>query len=180
MSAIRYSDYRTGKITYDPLPDPDPVWDGGAGPVEVRYLTPDELAAIRALDAPAPAPRIRKVTGVLSQTEIDRRRTQQKAEAAARTEARRIAARDAKRAEREAIRASRQPRDARGGAASMRKVEDAAVIDALRATHGNRQAASRLVGVANPTLCQRVEVMRRYGLLPADVDGMLTYRRRAA
>jgi hypothetical protein len=74
MSAIRYSDYRTGKITYDPLPSPDPVWDGGAGPVEVRYLTPDELAAIRALDVPAAPPPMLPIRGIMSRAEIDARR----------------------------------------------------------------------------------------------------------
>jgi hypothetical protein len=74
VSAQRLSDYRTGRVTLVQFPQQEPAWDGGAGDVEVRYLTPDELAAIRASDALFAPPPMLPIRGIMSRAEIDARR----------------------------------------------------------------------------------------------------------
>lgn len=178
MSALRISDYRDGSVRLVPL-DVEPVYDWTLGDVERRFLGPDELALIRERDTPTHAPKPRRVTGVLSRAEIDRRREQMRAEKMAR----RAAQRDADAAERRARKLAE--REARKGTLRHRpttriKVTDEAVVAMLRELKGNRAAAARRLGIANQTLRQRVDVMSRYGLLPEDVAHLCAVRYRGA
>lgn len=75
MSARRLSDYRTGSIVLvdlGPTRDESLLWNGDST-VERRFLDPEALALLRALDAPPPPPApARPVRGVLSRTEAQR------------------------------------------------------------------------------------------------------------
>ena len=71
----------------------------------------------------------------------------------------------------------------RGGAIrgrQMQKVSDDQVIDALRESGGDAEAAGRLAGVTGSAIRLRVKAMRTRGTLPADVEQLVAARSRKA
>jgi hypothetical protein len=176
VSQLRLSDHRDGSVRFVDLAV-DPVMDWSLGDIERRFLSPDELALIRERDQAPPPPKVKAIVGVIKQHEIDRRREQMRAERIARAAAKR----DADRAELLARRiAERETRPLRTRPTGRNKLNDDDVVAVLRELRGNRAGAAKRLGVANQTLRQRVDVMRRYGLLPEDVAQMCSTRYRGA
>lgn len=167
-------------------PEPLPVTE--PSPVIRRRATPEELAR---LDCPDSPPRIidaiglvpRPIRGRLTDAEREERKRHRlagseatrKRAAEIRTAERGIA-RAARQAERDAIRAVREIPDHKPRSGPAQRVSDDAVLSAIRDTGGNVKAAERVVGITAQAIRQRLGVLERRGLLPADVGGMVTGR----
>lgn len=154
MSAIRYSDYRTGTVRVVPFEVAPHEYE--PAPVERRPATPDELAR---LDVGEPRP----IRGVYTDAEREARK--------ARGAAILATVKAPKRAPRPRVHRppDLRPRRPYRGSGGRPKTTTEAVIAALRDNGGNVAATARAVGVTRMAVINRIDVLRRRDELPADV-----------
>ena len=133
----------------------DPAAWRDLGPWQPEPFIPEEAAGVESAwidpaTIPASAPVGRRISGILSRTEVER--------AAAR----------------------RRGSEATRKRTSHARVPDDVLIAALRATGGNAYRAAQMIGVTKQAVKQRLVTLDRLALLPDDVYELVEARRRSA